>query len=73
MPDGRRRPIIDNWGTKKSDDVQRRDLLESVDGRHQRRSTTVTTQLPVDRWYGIICKPCLRPGTWTDGPRGRYS
>jgi DNA replication protein DnaC len=46
--------ILDDWGPERLDDQQRRDLLEIVGDRHERRSTIVTSQLPVDRWYEII-------------------
>lgn len=51
--------IIDDWGPEKLDDGQRRDLLEIVEDRHQRRSTLITSQLPVDRWYDIIGNPTI--------------
>ena len=41
--------ILDDWGPERLDDQQRRDLLEIVEDRHERRSTIVTSQLPVDR------------------------
>jgi DNA replication protein DnaC len=51
--------ILDDWGPEKLDDQQRRDLLEIVEDRHERRSTIVTSQLPVDRWYEIIGNPTI--------------
>ena len=51
--------ILDDWGPEKLDDEQRRDLLEIVEDRHERRSTIVTSQLPVDRWYEIIGNPTI--------------
>jgi DNA replication protein DnaC len=51
--------IIDDWGPEKLDDQQRRDLLEIVEDRHERRSTIVTGQVPVDRWYEIIGNPTM--------------
>ena len=38
---------------------QRRDLLEIMEDRHGRRSTMVTSQLPVDHWHEIIGDPTL--------------
>ena len=35
------------------------DLLEIIEDRHERRSTIVTSQLPVDRWYEIIGNPTI--------------
>ena len=49
--------ILDDWGPERLDDQQRRDLLEIVEDRHERRSTIDTSQLPVDRWYEIIGEP----------------
>ena len=46
--------ILDDWGPEKLDDQQRRDLLEIVEDRHERRSIIVTSQVPVDRWYEIV-------------------
>lgn len=51
--------IIDDWGPEKLDDMQRRDLLEIVEDRYERRSTIVTSQVPVDRWYEIIGNPTI--------------
>ena len=51
--------ILDDWGPEKLDDEQRRDLLEIIEDRYERRSTIVTSQLPVDRWYEIIGNPTI--------------
>jgi DNA replication protein DnaC len=51
--------ILDDWGPEKLDDDQRRDLLEIVEDRYGRRSTIVTSQIPVDRWYEIIGNPTI--------------
>lgn len=51
--------IIDDWGPEKLDDDQRRDLLEIVEDRYERRSTIVTSQVPIDRWYEIIGNPTI--------------
>jgi DNA replication protein DnaC len=32
-----------------------RDLLEILDDRYDRRSTLVTSQLPVDQWHAYLC------------------
>lgn len=34
-------------------------LLEIVEDRYERRSTIVTSQVPVDRWYEIIGNPTI--------------
>jgi DNA replication protein DnaC len=51
--------ILDDWGPEKLDDERRRDLLEIVEDRYERRSTIVTSQVPVDRWYEIIGNPTI--------------
>lgn len=51
--------ILDDWGPETLDDDQRRDLLEIVEDRYERRSTIVTSQIPVDRWYEIVGNPTI--------------
>lgn len=51
--------ILDDWGPEKLGDEQRRDLLEIVEDRYGRRSTIVTSQIPVDQWYDIIGNPTI--------------
>lgn len=34
--------------------TQRRDLLEIIEDRYERRSTIVTSQAPVDRWWRLL-------------------
>lgn len=51
--------ILDDWGPEKLNDDQRRDLLEITEDRYERRSTIVTSQVPVDRWWEIIANPTL--------------
>jgi len=46
--------ILDDWGLSPLNAEQRRDLLEIVEDRHDRRSTIVTSQLPVDKWHDMI-------------------
>jgi DNA replication protein DnaC len=43
--------IFDDWGLATLTHEQGRDLLEIVDDRHNRGSTIVTSQLPVDHWH----------------------
>ena len=38
---------------------QRRDLLEIVDDRHERGSTIVISQVPVDHWHEVIGGPTI--------------
>ncbi|CDM60115.1 MULTISPECIES: IS21-like element helper ATPase IstB [Rhizobium] len=51
--------ILDDWGPEKLNDDQRRDLLEIIEDRYERRSTIVTSQVPLDRWWEIIGNPTL--------------
>jgi DNA replication protein DnaC len=51
--------ILDDWGPEKLNDEQRRDLLEIVEDRYEKRSTIVTSQIPVDHWYDMIGNPTI--------------
>lgn len=51
--------VLDDWGLAKLTAPQRRDLLEVLDDRHDRRSTIITSQLPVEHWHKIIGDPTL--------------
>lgn len=46
--------ILDDWGIAPLDQAERRELLEIVEERYGRRSTVVTSQLPVDKWHTFI-------------------
>lgn len=43
--------ILDDWGLVSPDVNQRRDLLEILDDRYQKRSTIITSQLPANHWH----------------------
>lgn len=43
--------LLDDWGIAAPDEEQRRDLLEILDDRYQRKSTIVTSQLPTTHWH----------------------
>ncbi len=45
--------------TWKLNDEQRRDLLEIIEDRYEKRSTIVTSQVPVDHWYDMIGNPTI--------------
>jgi DNA replication protein DnaC len=49
--------IIDDWAMTRLTAEQRRDLMEVVDDRHQRTSTILATQIPVERWHDAIGDP----------------
>ena len=51
--------IIDDWGPEPLNAEQRRDRLEIVDDRCDRRSVLVTSQVPVNRWHEVIGDPTL--------------
>ena len=51
--------ILDDWGPDRLTASQRRDLMEIVEDRHERRSTIVTSQVPIDLWYEIIGNPTI--------------
>lgn len=43
--------ILDDWGLVAPDGERRQDLLELLDDRYQKRSTIVTSQLPITYWH----------------------
>ena len=49
--------ILDDWGLKPLDGNARHLLLEILEDRYGRRSTLVTSQLPVTRWFDLIGDP----------------
>ena len=46
--------ILDDWGLSPLDDQARHDLLEILGDRDGRRSTPITSQLPVPDWHTVI-------------------
>jgi DNA replication protein DnaC len=46
--------ILDDWGMETLESGERSNLLEIIDTRHGQFSTLVASQLPVDKWYGMI-------------------
>ncbi|MCC6811985.1 MAG: ATP-binding protein [Deltaproteobacteria bacterium] len=49
--------IIDDWGSSKVDDEQRRDMMEILDDRYSEASTILTSQLPVGKWHDHLADP----------------
>src|ERR1700757_1621671 len=49
--------ILDDWGLEPLDAGARRDLYEILEERHGRRSTILTSQIPVDKWHAFIGEP----------------
>ena len=46
--------IIDDFGLQPFDGQSRNCLLEIIEDRHGKRSTIITSQLPVKQWYDVI-------------------
>lgn len=51
--------IIDDFALAPLTDEQRRDLLEIVEDRYDRRSTLMISQIPIDHWHDIIGDPTI--------------
>jgi DNA replication protein DnaC len=51
--------ILDDWAITPLTGEQRRDLMEIVDDRHDRASTIITSQVPVDHWHEHIGNPTI--------------
>jgi len=49
--------ILDDWGLDPLDAGARRDLYEILEERYDRRSTILTSQVPVDKWHQVIGEP----------------
>lgn len=49
--------ILDDWGLDPLDALARHDLLEILEERYGRRSTIITSQLPVTAWHEVIGDP----------------
>lgn len=49
--------ILDDWGLAPLADRERRDLLEVIEDRTGRRSTLITSQVPVEHWHELIGDP----------------
>jgi DNA replication protein DnaC len=51
--------IIDDFGLAPLADSTRRDLLEILDDRYDRKSTLITSQLPVEQWHTYLEDPTI--------------
>lgn len=51
--------ILDDWGLDKLERHARKDILEVVEDRTGRKSTLLTTQLPVEQWHNFIGDPTI--------------
>jgi len=46
--------IIDDFGLQSLDSQSRLSYLEIIEDRHDQKSTIITSQIPVEKWYEII-------------------
>lgn len=51
--------VLDDFALTPLSEQTKRDLLEILDDRYDRRSTIVTSQLPVDQWHTYLNDPTL--------------
>ena len=51
--------ILDDFALKPLDNNQRLILLEILEDRHGKRSTIITSQLPVSEWHDVIGDPTI--------------
>lgn len=51
--------VLDDWGIVPLSGEQRRDLLEILDDRYDRKATLVAAQLPPEHWHDYIGDPTL--------------
>ena len=51
--------VLDDWGIAPIDAPRRRDLVEILDDRYNRRSVIVTSQIPVPDWHRQLNDPTL--------------
>jgi DNA replication protein DnaC len=49
--------VLDDWGLQPLDGAARQDFLEILEERYGRRSTIITSQVPVDKWHNLIGDP----------------
>jgi DNA replication protein DnaC len=51
--------VLDDWGIAPLEPLAKRDLLEILDDRYQKKSTLVAAQLPLENWHAWIADPAL--------------
>ncbi len=51
--------VLDDWAIVPMTEEMRRDLLEILDDRHNRKSTLVTSQLPAAKWHEYLGEPTI--------------
>ncbi len=51
--------VLDDLGLQPLTPAQAADLLELIDDRHGRRSTIITSQIPVGHWHEALGEPTI--------------
>jgi DNA replication protein DnaC len=51
--------ILDDWGLSPLKDMERRDLLEILEDRHDISSTIIASQMPISKWHDMIAEPTI--------------
>lgn len=51
--------IMDDFGLSVLNDLERRDLLEVIEERQNRRSTIMTSQMKIKHWHEVIGEPTI--------------
>ena len=51
--------VLDDWGIAALSADHKRDILEIIEDRHGLRSTLITSQFPVEKWYDFIADPTI--------------
>jgi DNA replication protein DnaC len=51
--------VVDDFAMAPLNEQERRDFLEICDDRYNRRSTIITSQLPIEKWHAQIGDPTL--------------
>lgn len=51
--------MLDDFGLAPLSESTRRDLLEILDDRYDKKSTLITSQLPVEQWHAYLGDPTL--------------
>ena len=51
--------VLDDWGLSVFTEDQRRNILEILEDRCGVRSTIITSQLPLEKWFEVIGEPTL--------------
>jgi len=46
--------VIDDWLLTPLNDMERRDILEVIEDRHERASTLIASQLPISAWHQAL-------------------